>query len=53
MPAAEVALACGSMSINKTFLFVLANVAARLTAVVVFPTPPFWLVMAIFTVIEL
>ena len=50
--AADVALPCGSMSISSTFLFAFAREAARLTAVVVFPTPPFWFVMAILTVIN-
>ena len=53
MPAAEVALAWGSISIRRTFLFTLARVAAKFTAVVVFPTPPFWFVTAILTVIKL
>ena len=42
-PAADVALPRGSISISSTFLFALAREAARLTAVVVFPTPPFGL----------
>jgi len=41
MPDAVVALPCGSRSIKRTFLFVAARLAARLTAVVVLPTPPF------------
>src|ERR1700733_9042078 len=40
---AIVALACGSRSISRVFLFRWAIAAARLMAVVVFPTPPFWL----------
>ena len=47
MPAAVLALPWGSKSINRTFFFVAANAAERLTAVVVFPTPPFWLAIAI------
>ena len=47
MLAADVALPCGSRSISKTFRFVATRLAAKLTAVVVFPTPPFWLAMAI------
>ena len=42
-----VALPCGSKSINKTLRFVAANEAAKLTAVVVLPTPPFWFAIAI------
>jgi hypothetical protein len=41
IPAAVVALPCGSKSINKTFLLVAARLAAKFTAVVVLPTPPF------------
>ena len=41
MPAPDVALACGSASTSRTFLSSEANAAARFTAVVVFPTPPF------------
>ena len=41
------AFACGSASITRTFLPNVANEAARLIAVVVFPTPPFWLAKAI------
>jgi hypothetical protein len=47
-----VALACGSMSINSTagslwpaFANNLAQALAILTAVVVFPEPPFWFKM--------
>ena len=42
-PDPVVALACESMSIKRTFLLVAAREAAKFTAVVVFPTPPFWL----------
>ena len=38
--------ACGSMSIKSVDRSAIASAAARLTAVVVFPTPPFWLAMA-------
>ena len=47
IPVAVVALPWGSRSINKTSLFVAERLDARLTAVVVFPTPPFWLAIAI------
>ena len=43
----RVRLPCGSASTSKTFNPELANATPRLTAVVVFPTPPFWLAMAI------
>ena len=42
-PDPVVALAWESISIRRTFLFVAASEAAKFTAVVVFPTPPFWL----------
>ena len=42
-PRPLVALACGSRSISRTRLRRSARQAARLTAVVVLPTPPFWL----------
>src|SRR5215469_556516 len=42
-----VALPCGSRSISRTRRRVAAREAARLTAVVVLPTPPFWLATAI------
>ena len=41
-----VALPCGSMSISSTRRRVAANEAARFTAVVVLPTPPFWFATA-------
>ena len=45
-----VAFPCGSRSINNTRRLAAARLAARLILVVVFPTPPFWLVIAsIFT----
>src|SRR5262249_30511212 len=40
-------LPCGSMSTNRVFFSMAAMQEARLTVVVVFPTPPFWLVMQI------
>src|SRR5207245_9099074 len=47
MPTPLVELACGSASTNRVFRSAVASEAARLTAVVVFPTPPFWLAIAI------
>ena len=41
------ALACGSASMMSTRLPSVASEAARLMDVVVFPTPPFWLAIAI------
>ena len=41
MPHPMVALPCGSRSINSTRRFVAVRDAARFTAVVVLPTPPF------------
>src|SRR6185312_6038674 len=46
-PLPTVALPCGSRSISMTLRFIAAKDAARLMLVVVFPTPPFWLVIAI------
>jgi hypothetical protein len=46
MPSATVALHCGSRSQIKTWLPASAAQAAMLTAVVVFPTPPFWFATA-------
>src|SRR5687767_549723 len=40
------AFACGSMSTSRVLRSAAARLAARLTAVVVLPTPPFWLAMA-------
>ena len=40
------ALACGSMSISSDREPASAMQAATLTAVVVLPTPPFWLAIA-------
>src|SRR5215213_1034945 len=42
----EVAFPWGSASTSNTRFPHLAMIAARLTAVVVFPTPPFWLATA-------
>src|ERR1700737_1053565 len=42
MPLPIVALPCGSRSIRRTRCPCDARLAARLTAVVVLPTPPFW-----------
>src|SRR5215471_1347342 len=41
------AFPCGSRSTTSTWLPCRARHAARLTAVVVLPTPPFWLAMVI------
>src|ERR1700675_3839346 len=46
MPLPIVALPCGSRSTSNTRCRVAARLAARLTLVVVLPTPPFWLVIA-------
>ena len=43
---AKVALDCGSRSISRVFFFFRASAAARLMEVVVLPTPPFWLAIA-------
>jgi hypothetical protein len=45
-PEAIVALPCGSRSTSSTRRFAAASAAARFTAVVVLPTPPFWLATA-------
>src|SRR5207247_936239 len=42
----RVLFACGSRSMRRVRLFLRANAAARLTAVVVLPTPPFWFAIA-------
>src|SRR5262245_31938825 len=42
----SVLLACGSRSMSSVGLPRSASAAARLMAVVVFPTPPFWLAIA-------
>ena len=46
-PNPLVILPCGSKSIANTFFLLSAKQAARLIAVVVFPTPPFWFAIAI------
>ena len=45
-PRAFVEEACGSMSTRRVERSAIASAAARLTAVVVLPTPPFWFAMA-------
>src|SRR5512137_1307562 len=45
-PQPIVVLPCGSQSMSSTFRCVAASDAARLTAVVVLPTPPFWFATA-------
>ena len=45
-PRPVVALPWGSESMTRTLRSLAAREAARLMAVVVFPTPPFWLAMA-------
>src|SRR5258708_35391399 len=47
MPTPVLALPCGSRSNSRTFFSGAAKAVARFTAVVVLPTPPFWLAMAI------
>src|ERR1700733_14281258 len=47
MPRPVVALPCGSESIKSTRRSLAASEAAKLIAVVVLPTPPFWLAIAI------
>ena len=47
MPTPAVRLACGSMSMRRTRKPSSASAPARLIAVVVLPTPPFWLAIAI------
>src|SRR5690554_7737697 len=46
MPRPVEALPCGSRSRSSTRRPILASAAPRLIAVVVLPTPPFWLAMA-------
>src|SRR3974390_3138587 len=45
-PTPLLALPCGSRSSSKVFRSAAATLAARLTAVVVLPTPPFWFTTA-------
>src|SRR5512142_1185373 len=52
MPDAIVALPCASRSTSRMRRFVSASAAARLTAVVVLPTPPFWFAMAMMRVMN-
>src|SRR5260221_7532642 len=47
MPTALVDLPCGSASMSSVFRSAVASEAARFTAVVVFPTPPFLFATAI------
>ena len=47
IPTPAVRLACGSMSMSRTRKPSSASAPARLMAVVVLPTPPFWLAIAI------
>src|SRR6266436_194742 len=46
MPKLVEALPCGSRSISSTCSPTAASAVARLIAVVVLPTPPFWLAIA-------
>src|SRR5947209_8604320 len=46
MPSPVLALPCGSKSMRRTRFFAAARAVARLIAVVVLPTPPFWLASA-------
>src|SRR5579862_8078090 len=45
-PTPLLALPCGSRSTRSVLRSAAATLAARFTAVVVFPTPPFWLTTA-------
>ena len=45
-PKPLVAFDCGSQSMSRLFTSAAANYAAKLMAVVVLPTPPFWLATA-------
>src|SRR5271156_4048060 len=47
MPSPVLALPWGSRSIRSTRFSIAASAVARLIAVVVLPTPPFWLAIAI------
>ena len=47
IPTPAVRFACGSMSTSRTLKPSSASAPARLIAVVVLPTPPFWLAIAI------
>src|SRR4051794_1905489 len=46
-PSAVEALPCGSRSTTRTRQLCIASAAARLTALVVLPTPPFWFAIVI------
>src|SRR5690242_16952159 len=46
-----VEFACGSRSMRSVFLPRVASAAAKLIAVVVFPTPPFWFAIVMMAVI--
>src|SRR5689334_18507531 len=46
MPSPVLAFPCGSKSMTRTRFFAAASAVARLIAVVVLPTPPFWLASA-------
>src|SRR5215467_14097655 len=46
MPSPVLAFPCGSRSISSTRWPIAASAVARLIAVVVLPTPPFWLASA-------
>src|SRR5271167_3771347 len=46
MPSPVLALPCASRSMTRTRCPTAANAVARLIAVVVLPTPPFWLATA-------
>src|SRR6185369_6904416 len=46
MPSPVEALPCGSMSITRVGSPIAASAVPRLMAVVVLPTPPFWLATA-------
>src|SRR5204862_4514402 len=51
LPSPRVAFPCGSQSTSSTSRSSAASAAPRLIAVVVFPTPPFWLATARIVVI--
>ena len=53
MPSPLVAFPCGSPSTSSVLCSATAKLAARLTAVVVFPTPPFWFAIAMIRATEL
>ena len=49
MPSPPVALDCGSQSTRRTWKPSIAKLVARLIAVVVLATPPFWFAIAMVT----